>query len=172
MNVGGRIGVLLVVAGCGGFPNAAAETAPSLSPVPGVSVIRTVGTIAGESARGNITEFRLTSGAVATVDFSTTRQIGLPGGSPAILVLGRDDDSDWVAVAGHQAGAPQRCHVLNLVGHELGDSIAIGGVRWRKAPTFRSPVPLPAVGHAYGDGTRFCLDEMGRVYGVIPLESS
>lgn len=172
MNVGALVAVLLVVAGCGGFGDPGVEAAPPLSPVPGMSVIRTVGTIAGESAQGNVTEFRLTSGAIVTVDFSTTRQIGLPGGSPAILVLGRDNRSDWVAVVGHQVGAPAGCHVLNLVGHELGDSIAIGGVRWRKAPNFSSPGSLPGIGQAYSDGTRFCLDEIGRVHTVIPMEGS
>jgi hypothetical protein len=137
-----------------------------------LSDVRLVGTITGESTRGNITTYQLSDGRVATVDSSVTRAIGLPGGTPAILVLGRDETSDWAAVVGHQVGAPEGCHVLNQLGYELGDSVAIGGIRWLKAQTFRSAVPVPPVGRAYDDGTRFCLDETGHVYDVIPMSAS
>jgi hypothetical protein len=174
--IASRLTLLIVlvglVAGCGVFIGPPPETAPPLSSVPALPQIRIVGTISGESTRGNITEYQLEDGRVASVDSSITRRIGLPGGTPAILVLGRDDTSDWVAVVGHQVGAPGGCHVLNQLGYELGDSIAVGGVRWRKAPTFHSAVSVPPIGQAYDDGTRFCLDDMARVYDVIPMNAS
>lgn len=148
------------------------ETPPPLSPIPGPSEIRAIGTIVGESSRDSTTEFTLADGRVITVDFSTTRQIGLPGGSPAILVLGHDDEGDWAAQVGHQDGTPEGCHVLNQLGYELGDSLAISGVRWRKAPTFRANVPEPRLGQPYEDGTRFCLDDMGLVSGLLPAEGT
>lgn len=148
------------------------ETPPPLSPIPGPSEIRAIGTIVGESSRDSTTEFKLSDGRVITVDFATTRQIGQPGGSPAILVLGHDDEGDWVAEVGHQDGTPEGCHVLNQLGYELGDSLAIGGIRWLKAPRFRANVPQPRLGQPYADGTRFCLDDLGRVSGLLPAEGT
>jgi hypothetical protein len=148
------------------------ETPPALSPIPGPSEIRAIGIIVGESSRDSTTEFRLSDGRVISVDFSRTRQIGQPGGSPAILVLGHDDEGDWVAEVGHQDGTPEGCHVLNQLGYDLGDSIAIAGVRWRTAPGFRANVPKPRLGQPYEDGTRFCLDDMGLVSGLLPADGT
>jgi hypothetical protein len=125
------------------------------------------GTIVSEATRDSVTEFTLADGRVISVDFSTKRRVGPPGGGPSILVLGRDDRGEWVAVIGHQDGTPEGCHVLNQVGYDLFDSIAIGGVRWRKAPGFHAAIRVPPLGQPYDPGSRFCLDEKAQVTEVV-----
>ena len=137
-----------------------------LEQVPGPSDVQAVGTITGQSQRDTTVKYELADGRVITVDLATRRMVGNEGGSPAILVLGRDDRGEWIAVPGHQDGLPDGCHVLSQDGFELGDSIAIAGVRWPKAPEF-APVSVPALGFPYPAGTRFCLDEQARVEAVI-----
>ena len=140
---------------------------PPLDHVPADSAIEIVGTIKGESTRDSVTEFELTDGRRISVDFSLKRRVGPPGGSPAILVVGQDDRGDWAAVVGHQAGTPEGCHVLNQLGYELGQSIAIGGVSWRKAPGFSTPLPTPQRLQPYEPGARFCLDDNAQVQEVL-----
>ena len=143
------------------------ETPPPLSPVPGPSDIEVVGTIVSETTQDLTTEFRLSDGRVIPVDFSSNRRVGPPGGSPATLVLGRDDRGDWAAVIGHQDGTPDGCRVLNQIGYDLGVSIAIAGVSWLKAPTFHSAVQVPPLVQAYAQGSRFCLDDKAQVTEVL-----
>lgn len=159
----GLVIVMLLTAAC---DTSLPETPPPLSPVPGPSEIETVGTIVSESSRDTTTDFSLSDGRVITVDLSTKRRVGPPGGSPAILVMGHDNQGGWIAEIGHQDGTPDDCHVLNELGYELGDSIAIGGVRWQKAPTFHSSLPSQ-VGEAYAQGARFCLNDQAQVTGII-----
>lgn len=157
--------VLTLFVGC--EPWLAAETPPPLDHVPGPSQIQVVGPIVGESTRDQVTEFEIADGLVVSVDLSKKRQVVPPGGSPALLVVGVDDRGEWVAVIGHQDGTPEGCHVLNSVGYELGDSLAIAGVRWQKATDFTTPIPAPAVGRPYPDGTRFCLNGVAEVDRVL-----
>ena len=157
--------LVLLLASCDAFEGPG--TPPPLSPVPGPSDIQVVGTIVSETARDLTREFRLSDGRVIAVDFSTKRRVGPAAGPPAILVLGRDDRGDWAAVVGHQDGTPDGCHVLNEIGYELGDSIAIAGVRWRKGSGFHTPVPVPPLVQFYAQGSRFCLNDKAQVTEVI-----
>jgi hypothetical protein len=143
------------------------ETPPPLSPVPGPSEIQVIGTIVGQSVVDSVTDYELADGRVIRVDLASKRRVALPGGSPAILVLGRDDRGEWAVEIGHQDGTPEGCHVLNKLGYDLGDSIAIGGVRWRKSPGFHSAVRVPPLGQAYDQGIRFCLDENALVTEIL-----
>jgi hypothetical protein len=156
---------MLLLAGCA--PWDAIGTEPPLSPIPGLSEIEVVGTIVSETSSDPITEFTLADGRVISVDTTTVRWVAPIGGSPALLVLGRDDIGDWIAVPGHQDGTPDGCHVLNHPGYELGDSIAVGGVRWLKAPGFLVPGGTPPLGQPYPGGTRYCLDERAQVAEIL-----
>ena len=157
--------IVVVVIACD--PLADSGTPPPLDHVPSRSQIDVVGTITGETIQGDTTDYQLSDGQTVKVDSSTNRRIGPPGGSPAILVVGTDDRGGWVAVVGHQNGTPDDCHVLNQLGYDLGDSIAIGGVRWKKAPGFHSSLETPPFGLPYDQGARFCLDERAQVAEIL-----
>ena len=148
-------------------PLADSGTPPPLDRVPSRSQIDVVGTITGETTAGDTTDYQLSDGQTVKVDFSTKRRVGVPGGSPAILVVGTDDRGGWVAVVGHQDGTPDGCHVLNQLGYDLGDSIAIGGVSWKKAPGFHTSLQTPSFGLPYDQGARFCLDETAQVAEIL-----
>jgi hypothetical protein len=141
-------------------------TTKPLDQIPGPSEIQAIGIITGESQRDTIVEFTLADGRVIEVDLKTRRRVGQVGGSPALLVLGRDSHGAWISEPGHQDGLPDSCKVLAQDGFELGDSIAIDGVRWFKAPGFVAPT-TPEIRYAYPAGSRFCLDEQARVTDVI-----
>ena len=157
--------VVFLMASCSVFEGPG--TPPPLWPVPGPSAIQLVGTVVSETVKDLTYQFRLSDGRVIAVDFSTKRQVGHPGGPPAILVLGRDDRGDWAAVIGHQDGTPDGCHVLNQIGYELGISVAIAGVSWRKAANFHSAVQVPPLGQFYAQGSRFCLDDTAQLTEVL-----
>jgi hypothetical protein len=165
VGIGSVAALVLALSGCAALIDSGST--PPLDHPPADSQIEVVGTINGETTRDSVTDFELSDGRLITVDFSTKRRVGRPGGSPAILVVGRDDRGDWAAVIGHQDGTPDGCHVLNDLGYDLGRSIAVGGVSWRKSPRFHAPVQTPRLGQAYDQGARFCLDENAQVVEVI-----
>jgi len=157
--------VAIAVVACD--PLADAGTPPPLDYVPSRPQIDVIGTISGETTEGDTTDYQLADGRTVKVDSSTRRRVGPPGGSPAILVVGSDDRGGWVAVVGHQDGTPDGCHVLNQLGYDLGESIAIAGVRWKKAPGFHTSLQTPSFGSPYPEGARFCLDEHAQVAEII-----
>ena len=164
ISVAAILSCAMLVAACDPFWDD--RSSRPLDHVPGPSEVQAVGRITGQSQRDTRVKYELADGRVFTVDLETRRMVGNEGGSPAILVLGRDALGDWIAVPGHQDGLPDGCHVLSQDGFELGDSIAIDGVRWPKAPDFAAS-PVPALGFPYPAGTRFCLDEQAHVQAVI-----
>jgi hypothetical protein len=141
-------------------------TTKPLERIPGPSEIQTIGVITGQSQRDAVVDYVLADGRVIEVDLNTRRRVGQVGGSPAILVLGRDSQGLWISEPGHQGGLPDGCMVLVQDGFELGDSIAIDGVRWSKAPDFVAPT-TPEIRYPYPAGSRFCLDADARVTDVI-----
>lgn len=162
------VGAMIVTTSCAmGIVPVPVETPQPLSSIPGPSVLRLVGAIAQQETRDQTTSYRLANGRDVTVDASSDRLIVDTGGSPAILVMGRDSHGDWAAVVGHQDGTPPDCYILRDRGYELGDSIAIDGVRWPKAASFESGGQAPPIAHPYPGGTRFCLDDQARVRQLI-----
>jgi len=159
------VGLSFVIVACAELTDGGST--PPIDHVPADSVIEIVGTIQGESTRDSVTDFELTDGRRIPVDFSLKRRVGPPGGSPAILVVGKDDRGDWAAVIGHQDGTPEGCYVLNELGYDLGGSIAIAGVSWRKAPGFTTPREVPQRLQPYEQGARFCLNENAQVEEVL-----
>ncbi len=153
-----------LVSGCApaALPTAEPTATPSLSR------ILTVGEVLTEQARAPSVSFGLADGRTVSFDLGSTRLIARGAGEPSLLVAGRDDTGEWLAVIGHQDGTPDDCHVLNQPGYEMGTTIAIAGIRWTKAPALQAQGLTPARGAAYPDGTRFCLDSLARVTTVIP----
>jgi hypothetical protein len=157
------VSAILIVA-CDPFSEE--PTPEPLLQVPAPSQIQVVGTITGQSQRQTTVDYTLADGRIITVDLDTRRMVGQEGGSPALLVLGRDAQGDWIALPGHQDGLPDGCHVMSQDGHELGDSIAIAGILWLKARGFSVPF-TPPMRFPYPPGSRFCLDGQARVASVI-----
>ena len=151
------------VASCAPASTAAFEPAA----IPPQSRLVSLGEIAAERHRAQLAEFDLADGTRLSFDLHATRVIVRGGGRPALLVAGRDDAGEWLAILGHQDGTPDGCHVLNQTGHELGSSIAIAGARWTKAPGLASAGGPPPLGAAYPPGTRFCLDGSARVNAIL-----
>lgn len=145
--------------GCSGWESA--------TPAPSRSDVLVVGTVQQASENGPISEFRLADGRTLSFDLSVVRPVHLGGGEPLLLVSGRDENGEWMALIGHQDGTPDGCHVLNEAGFDFGASIAIAGVQWPKAPTFVW-TNAPGPGSLYPGGTRFCLDDTARVSQIIP----
>lgn len=154
----------ILVAGCDPFLDDG--SVKPLEQVPGPSQIEVVGVITGQSQRDSTVDYVLGDSRVIEVDLHTRRRVGQVGGSPAILVLGRDGQGAWISEPGHQEGVRDTCYVLAQDGFELGDSIAIDGIRWLKAPGFTAP-SIPAFRFPYPAGSRFCLDEQARITDVI-----
>lgn len=140
---------------------------PSATPTPGASRIAVVDRVLEERQRAPIIEMRLSDGHWVIYDLAVVRTVHMGAGEPRLLVAGRDDRGEWIAVVGHQAGTPEGCFVLNGPGFEFGTDIAIAGVRWPAAFGLVVPGGRPAPGSPYPSGTRFCLDELGRVNRVI-----
>jgi hypothetical protein len=132
---------------------------------PSASRIEATGLITEQRIYADRVEYRLESGQIwegRTGAFRTVMDWGAK-----LLVAGWDADGRWVATFGTQAGLPDTCYFTPERGTDWGDTIAIAGVLWPKAPGF-APSATPAVGSDYPAGTRFCLDPAGQIASIIP----
>ncbi len=95
------------------------------------------------------------------------RSVGAAG---APVIGGSDQEGPFVAAFLHQDGLPADCWIgdIGLLGVERGVGIVIEGTLWPKSATFSSPGGIPAFGHEYPDGARFCFDATGRIASVVP----
>jgi hypothetical protein len=155
----------LLAVGCRPDPAPSALASIALATPPGISEISAVGTILDYSQAGPNIDFRLRDGRSLSFDLSIVRMVARGAGDPILLVSGRDAAGPWVAVIGHPAGTPAGCHTLDQPGDDLGASIAIAGIRWPKAPALAATNVVP--GQSYPPSTRFCLDDLGRVNGIL-----
>lgn len=159
-----RAAMALTVVGC---TTSMPSSEPNPTPTPGITEILDMGVVLEERVRSSIIELTLGGGRSLSFDLSVVRVVYRGGGIPQLLVSGRDAQGAWVALVGHQDDTPDGCHTLSGPGFEMGNAIAIAGIRWQKAATLRTP-QTPPLGGMYPDGWRFCLNNMAHVSEVLP----
>lgn len=136
--------------------------APTLFP----PTLERVGLIVTAEAHSGFVRFTLSDGGTWEARTGAYRAIGHDGGG-GLLVAGRDQHGRFLAIFPTQDGLPSDCYVENATGVERDAYIELRGVLWDKAPDFTSAVPIPSVGGEYASGTRFCLNEFGRVAATV-----
>ena len=113
---------------------------------------------------GEVVRYRLADGHDEEISPHTHRPLTEHGWSGELIVIGSDSRGPFVAAFATQEGMPPDCYVENARGVDRGRHVEIGGLLWKKVPRFEGFVPP---GSPYPDGSRFCLDEGGRVASVV-----
>jgi hypothetical protein len=90
------------------------------------------------------------------------------GGNGSLLIVGNNDEGEYVVVAGGIEGLPPECRwVIGPDGRDWGRSVESIGLLWPKGPNFAVSSGGVALGKPYPSRTRFCLDEHARVTTTV-----
>jgi hypothetical protein len=136
---------------------------------PPVPTIEAIGILADAHIAGLARTFILSDGRTFEVSIETARVL-FEGGLGQPFVMGSDASGSFVAVFAHQDGLPDDCHIPGIGAHaiERGAFVEVEGVMWRKATTFRTSSPLPALGRAFDTSIRFCFNDRAEVAYTVP----
>lgn len=132
--------------------------------MPSAQAVELVGVIANTVVDTETTRYELEDGRVWQRPTEDFRVVYDQGGNGSLLVVGNDDEGEYVVVAGGIEGLPPECRwVIGPDGRDWGGSVESLGLLWAKSPGFTAPEPPVAIGDTYASRTRFCLDDMARV---------
>ena len=153
------VALLIAVIGASGC-----EPAEPTPPMPSPQAIELVGVIRETAVNADSTRYELEDGRVwerPTDDFRVAYD---NGGNGSLLIVGIDDQGEYVIVAGGIEGLPPECRwVIGPDGRDWGHSIESIGLLWAKSPDFAPSSGAIELGESYPSRTRFCLDEQARV---------
>jgi hypothetical protein len=137
-----------------------AEPTPSLNP----QAIELVGVIRQTAVDTTNTRYELEDGRIWERPTDQFRVVYDHGGIGDLLVVGNDDQGEYVVVAGGIEGLPPECRwVIGPDGLDRGTSVETIGLLWQKGPAFAPSANAGAIGDAFPSRTRFCLDDQARV---------
>jgi hypothetical protein len=132
--------------------------------MPSPQAIELVGVIRQTAVDTDSTRYELEDGRIWQRPTDEFRVAYDHGGNGSLLIVGNDDEGEYVVVAGGIEGLPPECRwVIGPDGRDWGGSIESIGLLWTKSPAFVPPPAGVALGESYPSRTRFCLDEQARV---------
>ena len=133
--------------------------------MPRSQTIQLVGVLRDTAIDADTTRYELEDGRIWQRQTDQFRVVYDHGGSGSLLVVGNDDEGDYVIVAGGIEGLPPECRwVIGPDGRDWGASVETIGLLWTKSPAFASSAAGNALGETYPSRTRFCLDAQARVF--------